>query len=369
MPLEQLLALLLLIGMGVVIYLLYTRRLLTTPAASTTDAGQIQVLVSLIADLQRQLQDADVRTRQEMQERLDVVIRQISTHQQQNAQQIIQHQSQSSSLIQQITAKLSQIEGTNKQVLSFTEQMRGLEKVFSSPKQRGLVGEFLLEALLANILASNQYKIQYRFSTGVVVDAAVFFKDKIVPIDAKFPLEKYNRLQNTDNLQLKADLEKQFKTDLKNRIDETAKYVLPNENTTNFALMFVPAEGIFYQLLQYTTTTLDGRTADLMVYGFQKRVIIVSPATFYAYLETVLHGLNALQIEQSVREVVQKIGDLQQHLQNYEEQLLRLGKQMQTTNATYEQTKREFDKIDKAITQINTNSNKHPNEKPTDRLF
>lgn len=366
LPLEQLLALLLLIGMGIVIYLLYTRRSLLAPA-TTTDVAQIQILVSLIADLQRQLQETDVRTRQEIQERLDVVIRQISTHQQQNAQQIIQQQSQSSSLIQQITTKLSQIENTNKQVLSFTEQMRGLEKVFSSPKQRGMVGEFLLEALLANILPSNQYKIQYRFKTGIMVDAAIFFKDKIVPIDAKFPLEKYNRLQNTDNLQLKADLEKQFKTDLKNRIDETAKYVLPNENTTNFALMFVPAEGIFYQLLQYTTTTLDGRTADLMVYGFQKHVIIVSPATFYAYLETVLHGLNALQIEQSVREVIQKIGDLQRHLQSYEDQLLRLGKQMQTTQATYEQTKREFDKIDKAITQINTANN--ATEKPNDKLF
>ena len=130
LPLEQLLALLLLIGMGIVIYLLYTRRSLLAPA-TTTDAAQIQILVSLIADLQRQLQETDVRTRQEIQERLDVVIRQISTHQQQNAQQIIQQQSQSSSLIQQITTKLSQIENTNKQVLSFTEQMRGLEKVFS----------------------------------------------------------------------------------------------------------------------------------------------------------------------------------------------------------------------------------------------
>ena len=104
-----------------------------------------------------------------------------------------------------------------------------------------------------------------------------------------------------------------------------------------------------------------------MVYGFQKHVIIVSPATFYAYFETVLHGLNALQIEQSVREVIQKIGDLQRHLQSYEDQLLRLGKQMQTTQATYEQTKREFDKIDKAITQINTANN--ATEKPNDKLF
>jgi DNA recombination protein RmuC len=195
--------------------------------------------------------------------------------------------------------------------------------------------------------------MQYGFSDGNIVDAVVFIKDKLIPIDSKFSLENYNRLvEETDPVQ-KEELQKIFKADLKKRIDETSKYIKPEEGTMDFAFMFIPAEGIYYDLLINKVGVLKINTSDLIEYAFtQKHVVIVSPTSFFAYLQTVLQGLRALQIEESAKEIRKQVVNLGRHLLSYEEYLQKVGKHLETTVSMYNSSYKEFKKIDKDVVKI-----------------
>ncbi|MDD2753700.1 MAG: DNA recombination protein RmuC [Candidatus Portnoybacteria bacterium] len=252
-----------------------------------------------------------------------------------------------------VTEKLTKLDETNKQVMNVADQLQGLEDVLKNPKHRGVLGEYFLENVLKNVLPPKNYQMQYEFKNGDIVDAAVFVKDKIIPIDSKFSLENYNRiLQEKDETQ-KEYLEKQFKMDLKNRIDETAKYIRPNEDTMDFAFMFIPAEGIYYDLLINQVGAIKVNTRDLIEYAFkEKHVIIVSPTSFFAYLQTVMQGLRALQIEESAKEIRKYVEMLQKHLGSYEEYLKKLGNNLGTTVNMYNRAYKEFGKIDKDVVKI-----------------
>ncbi len=312
------------------------------------ESASMQLMLTLLQDLKKELTDTGMQGRKEVQQRLDQMIRQISTHQQSSTQHLQQQHRTSSALIQDITSKIAELEGTNKQVLNFAEQIKSLERILQHPKQRGILGEYFLETLLANTLSPQQYKMQYRFKNGEIVDAAIFFKDTIIPIDAKFSLARYNRMIQTDDKAQKTKLERIFRNDVKKRIDETSKYVRVSEDTTAFAFMFIPAEGVYQYLLAYNTN--DSR--DLVEYAFRKRVIVVSPTSFYAYLETILLGLKGLEIEDSVKDVIKKVSELGKHLQSYESYLEKVGKHLGTAVNMYNQAAREFQKIDKDIYQI-----------------
>jgi DNA recombination protein RmuC len=261
--------------------------------------------------------------------------------------------SESSRIIREVTEKLTKLDETNKQVVGFAEQLRSLENVLTNPKQRGILGEYFLETLLKNVLPPSAYQMQYRFSDGETVDAALFVGDRIIPVDSKFSLENYNRIVTENDPGTRAQLEKQLKQDLKNRIDETAKYIRPNEKTMDFAFMFIPSEGIYYDLLINQIGTLKAHTRDLIEYAFKDRhVIIVSPTSFFAYLQTVLQGLRALQIEKSAHQIRERVELLQKHLISYEDYMKKLGNNLGTTVNTYNSAYREFRKIDRDVTRI-----------------
>jgi DNA recombination protein RmuC len=195
--------------------------------------------------------------------------------------------------------------------------------------------------------------MQYPFKDGTIVDAVVFVKDKIIPIDAKFSLENYERLLNATDVETRKKLELQFKQDLKNRIDETAKYVKPSEKTMEFAFMFIPSEAIYYDLLVNSVGAVKVNTRDLIEYAFRdKKVIIVSPTSFLAYLQTVLQGLKAMQIEEKAKEIRANIEKLQRHMGSYDEFMKKLGTSMSTTVNHYNNAYAEFKKIDKDVTKI-----------------
>jgi DNA recombination protein RmuC len=194
--------------------------------------------------------------------------------------------------------------------------------------------------------------MQYKFKNGEIVDAAIFVRDKIIPVDAKFSLENYNKMMEENNKTEHDRMEKEFKSDLKKRIDETSKYVRTEESTTDFAFMFIPADGVFYNLLNFEVGTLGVNTHDLIEYAFSKRVILVSPMTFYAYLQTVMQGLKALQIEQSAREIQKRVGDLGRHLNAYQDYMVKLGVHLNTTVSSYSNAAKEFEKVDKDVVKI-----------------
>ncbi|MBU1152271.1 DNA recombination protein RmuC, partial [Patescibacteria group bacterium] len=259
---------------------------------------------------------------------------------------------QSTKMIKEVTEELTSLKSTNKQVLNFSEKMQSLENILKNPKQRGILGEYFLEALLNNVFQPNQYKLQYKFKNGEIVDAAIFFNDKIIPIDAKFSLENYNKIQESKDSSRREVLEKEFKMDIKKRIDETSKYIREEENTTDFAFMFIPAEGIYYNLLAFKVGTADVSSQDLVEYAFKKHVIIVSPSSFFAYLQTVMQGLKGLKMEENVKKIIQKVGELSKHMNSYETYMQKLGGNLGTTVNMYNSAYKEFNKMDKDIYKI-----------------
>jgi len=268
--------------------------------------------------------------------------------------EFIQKQSfQTGDIIKDVTSKLEKLESTNKQVVDFTGQLKNLEQVLTNSKNRGSLGEAGLEMILNNILPPGSFKMQYSFKSGETVDAVVFIKDKILPIDAKFSLENYRRILNEKDPSQKINLEKKFKDDLKKRIDETAKYIRPDENTLDFAFMFIPAEGIYYDLLINEVGAVKVNTRSLIDYAFnEKKVIIVSPTTFAAYLQTVLQGLKALQIEESAKEIKSNVEKLSNHLLSFDEYMKKLGNNLGTTVNMYNSAYKELNKIDKDVVKI-----------------
>jgi len=272
----------------------------------------------------------------------------------QHSQRILQSQFvETARLSKEMTEKILKLEETNKQVINFTDQLQSLEKVLTSSKNRGTLGEANLELILSNILPPQGYEMQYHFADGAAVDAVIKIKDKILPIDAKFSLDNYRRIMDETNTDKKAELEKEFKNDLKKRIEETAKYIRPREKTFEFAFMFIPAEGIYYDLLVNEIGAIKVNTRSLIDYAFnEKKVIIVSPTTFAAYLQTVLQGLRALQIEESAQEILANVGKLQKHMGAYFDFHQKLGNQLGTAVNTYNTSTKELNKLDKDVTKI-----------------
>lgn len=252
-----------------------------------------------------------------------------------------------------MTKEITEVKETGKRVGDVATELRVLQDVLKNPKQRGILGEYFLENVLKNVLPPGSYQMQYKFRNNEIVDAVVIVKDKIIPVDSKFSLENYNRIIAEPDQSEKERLEKVFKTDLKLRIDETAKYIRPEEGTLDFAFMFIPSEGIYYDLLINKVGAIKINTEDLINYAFkEKRVIIVSPTSFLAYLQTVLQGLKALKIEESAKQIASHVGELAKHLKAYEQYHEKLGNSLGTVVNHYNFSIKEFKKIDKDIMRI-----------------
>lgn len=259
----------------------------------------------------------------------------------------------STKIIQEVTEHLAKLGETNKQVVNFADQLRSLQDILKNPKQRGILGEYYLETVLKNVLPPGSYEMQYKLAEDLIPDAVIFVKDKIIPVDSKFSLENYNRIVESRDEGERERLEKQFRNDLKSRIDETSKYVRPDLGTMDFAFMFIPAEAIYYDLLVNQVGTVKVNTQDLIQYAFKDRkVIIVSPTSFLAYLQTVLQGLRGLQIEESAKEIRKNVEELRKHLQSYDSYFKKLGGHLGTTVNMYNAAYKEFGKIDKDVYRI-----------------
>ncbi len=258
--------------------------------------------------------------------------------------------SDSAKLIKEITEELTSVKEIGRQTGEYAKQLQGLQDILKNPKQRGVLGEYYLETVLKNVLPPNLYQIQYPFKNGEIVDAVVFIDKKIVPIDSKFSLENYNRLIGAPESE-KPALEKAFVNDLKMRISETAKYIRPEEDTMDFAFMFIPSEGIYYDLL--VNQVGAGEEENLIQRAASKhKVIIVSPTSFLAYLQTVMQGLKALQIEQKAVEIQKRVGELGKHVSSYEEYYKKLGTALGTAVSHYTSGYKELGKIDKDVYRI-----------------
>ncbi|MFA6050504.1 MAG: DNA recombination protein RmuC [Candidatus Paceibacterota bacterium] len=266
--------------------------------------------------------------------------------------------SESQKMIKDVTVGLTKLDETNRQVVSFADQLQSLQDILKNPKQRGILGEYYLETLLKNVMPPGSYEMQYALGRDedgkdLIPDAVVFVKDKIIPVDSKFSLENYNRLVEEKDPVERERLEKLFVNDLKNRISETSKYIRPEKNTMDFAIMFIPHESIYYDLLINKIGALKDENENLIQRAASKyHVVIVSPTSFLAYLQTILQGLKALQIEEQAKDIVKRVGELVVHLKKYSEHHDKLGRSISTVVNQFNDSSKEFKKIDKDVMRI-----------------
>lgn len=261
--------------------------------------------------------------------------------------------SESAKLVTDVTHRLAKLDETNKRVIGVADELKTLQNVLQNPKQRGVFGEYYLESVLDNILPSKNYQMQYKFKNGDIVDAVVFLdKGQILSIDSKFSLENYNRMVGEDKKPEREKLMAKIRSDLKSRIDETSKYIRPDEKTMDFAFMFIPSESLYYDLL--IGDVGSGSSArDLIEYAFRdKKVIIVSPTSFMAYLQTVLQGLRSLQIEEQAKDIQIRVGKLGQHIGKFDEYMHKLGRSLGQTVGHYNDAHKELGKVDKDVIKI-----------------
>ncbi len=251
----------------------------------------------------------------------------------------------------EVVRGVTETKESTKQVFTIAEQLKSLESVLKNQKQRGNLGEASLSLILENVLPPGQFQAQYAFKDGEIVDMVVKTRDGLVPIDSKFPLENYLRfLDETDDVR-REQYRKEFKNDVKKKIDQTSKYIRPEEGTMPFAFMFIPAEGIYYDLLNDTSVGISAN--DLIEYAYkQKNVLITSPTTFLAYLQTVLFGNQRAKIQEAATDIIKNVAELAKHLKAYEDSHNAMGKSLSTVVNHYEKSNKAFRAIDKDVVRI-----------------
>ena len=323
------------------------------------NSSQPDVLIQLTNNLSNQIQnirkeinDNSEKSRLEIESKLKIINKEISDFQISSKSSMQKQFADSNKIIKDVTNELAKIKGTNEQVLSFANQMKSLEKILGNQKQRGIFGEIQLENLLSNVLPPEIFQMQYAFNSGDIVDAIIKVNENIIPIDAKFSLDNYNRMiESSDENEIKI-LEKKFKEDIKSRIDETAKYIKPQEKTLDYAFMFIPADGLYQDLLNSRVGSLKINSNELVSYAYLKKVMIVSPMSLFPMLQITMKALNNLKFEKEIDSVIKNVRNLSNHLASYQLYHDKLGNTLKTVVNHYNKSSDEFGKIDKDISRI-----------------
>jgi DNA recombination protein RmuC len=323
-----------LIGLlGAVIYLLLKQQ-------KSPDTGNALLLKADMTELNKNVTDLKDGLQKQLTEQLGA-----------NNRQLASQSAASIKILQEVTEKLTKLEGTNKNVGDIANELKTLQNVLQNPKQRGVLGEYYLEQILKNVLPPGTFQLQYKLGEGLIVDAAIILDDKVLPIDSKFSLENYNRIleANDDN---RESLNTIFKNDIKKRIDETSKYILPGKGTLDQALMFIPSEAIYYDLLANKVGLGGVSGRNLIQYASEKKVTIVGPSTLSAMLQTIVQGLRSIEIHKDTEKIRKNIEQLHKHLLAHNTYMLKLGNSLSTTVGHYNTTYKELGKIDRDIVKI-----------------
>lgn len=325
------------VGFGIVLFVMQQR------FKELKNAGAVEFIKSDMTELSRAIGN--------LQESMGDRLERGQTSMQQSVQKQL---SESSKLVADVTQRLTKLDETNRRVVDVADELKTLQNVLQNPKQRGGLGEYYLETVLSNVLPPHVYETQYKFKDGEIVDAVIHVdKQRLIPIDSKFSLENYNRLIEEKDRIRREELVKIFKQDVKKRIDETSKYIRPSENTLDYAFMFIPSEAIYYDLLVNNVGSTGTNARDLIEYAFiDKKVIIVSPTTLLAYLQTVMQGLKSLQIEDQAKDIQKRVGQLSKSIASHETYMQKLGNTLSTTVGHYNNAHKSLARMDKDVVKI-----------------
>lgn len=323
---------------GLLIYLIVKKQ-------AKQDDGASQMLKADLTELNKGVLELKDSLNEKISDKLDKSQKHMSDS-------IQQQFAQSAKIIAEVTQRLAKLDETNKRVVDVADELKSLQNVLQNPKQRGVLGEFYLKQILENMLPPGTFELQYRLGEGMIVDAVIKLDDKLLPIDSKFSLENYNRLVEA-KAEARPALEKAFKEDLKRRIDETAKYILPKKGTLEQALMFIPSEAIYYDLLANKVGAGGVNGRDLMHYAaVEKRVTVVGPSTLSAMLQIVSQGLSSLEIQKDTEVIRKNVEQLGKHLRGFDGYMQKLGGSLSSTVGHYNNAHKELGKVDKDVIKI-----------------
>ncbi len=305
-------ALLFLIGIGIVAVLLFK--------ISSQTNSQLNAVTGQLNERLKEMSEAISETHRGVGARLDTTV----------------------NIIGSVQNALGKLETTNTQILEISKDISGLQNLLRAPKFRGEIGETMLENLLAQVLPKEHYQVQYQFKSGDAVDAIIRLGKNIVPVDAKFPLENFKAFQTASTDEEKSAYAKRFISDVKNRINEISnKYILPDEGTFDFALMYIPAENVYYE------ATIK---QELLSYALSKRVVPVSPNTFYSYLQVICLGLKGMEVERNAKEILANLNRLQQDLAKFSEDFRLVGAHINNAGQKYKDAERRLEKFQDKLT-------------------
>ncbi len=257
----------------------------------------------------------------------------------------------SQSMLTAVHEKLGSLAKASEQITELGKDIIGLQDILKAPKLRGGLGEYFLKDLLSQVLPEKNFETQYRFRDGTVVDAVVKVGDRIVPIDSKFPLESFQRMIQADGPQRKEAEKREFIKSAKKRIDEIAgKYIKEEENTYDFAMMYVPAENVYYETI--ITDNLSDKKYEIAAYAREKKVILVSPNSLYSYLMSIILGLKGFKIEQQAKLIMSELTRVQTGFADFYQDFMLIGKHLKNAESKFEETARKADKFNDRIGRI-----------------
>jgi DNA recombination protein RmuC len=284
------------------------------------------ILILLFILMQKQLSSLREQVRQSLENTDQILSQRIET---------------TSKVMSDVQKDLVRLEESNKRIYEVGKDISSLQEILRAPKIRGTIGEFLLSDLLGQILPARHFSLPYQFKSGERVDAVIHLGKKLVPIDSKFPLDNFRKLIEAESEQEKTSYRKRFLRDVKGHIDSIArKYILPDEGTYNFALMYIPAENVYYEIMVRTDTTPEEKS--IVNYSMERKVIPVSPNTFYTYLQTILFGLKGLEIEKSAQEIISTLESLRGDLCKFKNDFDLIGRHLYNARRCYESADRKL---------------------------
>jgi DNA recombination protein RmuC len=254
------------------------------------------------------------------------------------------------SLVGEVQGSLGKLHEATQRVVEVGRDIQGLEQILKSPKVRGGLGETLLAELLGQMLPREHYHLQYGFKSGEKVDAAIAIGGRLVSVDAKFPLENFRRMVGEPDEERRRAMRRAFGRDVKNRVEEIAKkYILPDEDTFDFALMYVPAENVYYEMIVKDDA---GEEESIGAYALSRRVVPVSPNSLYAYLQVIILGLRGLQIEANARAIQNDLARLGGHLDKVKEHFTKLGTHLKNAQAQFGDAERDLNRLEDKLETI-----------------
>ncbi len=343
-----------LIGMGVIIVALVVLMIRSFSAKNEGGAELSAQLIDLknqVVELKTKQLEAQNEALNSQQAHLGGMMKTVNDLLSSTQKNITEQLGNTGKVVGDINRKLGTLEETARNIQEIGNDISSLQDILTAPKLRGNLGEYLLEELLKQILPGQNYEMQHSFKNGTRVDAIIRLGDGIVPVDSKFPLESFQRLVDAKSDEEQKKFRKEFVASVKARIDEVAaKYIIQDEGTYDFALMYIPAENVFYETV--INDSFTGKDYEIFNYAIAKHVIPVSPNSFYSYLMALAYGLKGFRIEQRAKEIIGDLGKVQEMFGKFNETYTKVGKHLKNASDSYESSQKQAGRLNDRIAQV-----------------